>query len=45
MLEKKIADPNLYAKDPAAFEKASTALGKIHADIEAPRKNGCASKS
>ncbi|BAF86471.1 ATPase [Azorhizobium caulinodans ORS 571] len=35
VLEKKIADPNLYAKDPAAFEKASTALGKIHADIEA----------
>lgn len=35
VLEKKIADPNLYAKDPAAFEKASIALGKLHADIDA----------
>ncbi|MGU3497009.1 ABC-F family ATP-binding cassette domain-containing protein [Xanthobacteraceae bacterium A53D] len=34
-LEAKMADPNLYARDPAAFEKASTALSKTQGEIDA----------
>ncbi|GGF44477.1 ATP-binding protein [Azorhizobium oxalatiphilum] len=34
-LEERLADPNLYARDPAAFEKASTAHAKVLADIDA----------
>ena len=32
-LSKTIADPNLYAKDRAAFDRASAALGKAQAEL------------
>ena len=35
MLSKTIADPNLYARDRAAFDAASAALGKAQADLAA----------
>jgi len=34
-LTKTIADPNLYARDRAAFDKASAALGKAQAELAA----------
>jgi ATP-binding cassette subfamily F protein uup len=34
-LTKTIEDPALYAKDRAAFDKASSALGKAQADLAA----------
>jgi ATP-binding cassette subfamily F protein uup len=34
-LTKTIADPDLYARDRAAFDKASAALGKAQAELAA----------
>ena len=34
-LAAQMADPDLYAKNPAKFEKTSAALAKVQADLDA----------